>query len=298
MSDSRARLRRSMLLVPRFLAGHSEESQLSLKEIASAMGVSSSVIREDMDALSAVEFDGEQLPNYFAFELSGDKLIVTAVPLVLSDQSRPARLTEPEASALLGFLDELEVADDSGTVLDDLATAIAGAAGAPTGLRSWFSGGPIPAETVFKPLLQATTEGRRCRITYTASGGASYSTLIDPYHLRMERGMWYVIARLAEGQRQGDERVFRIDKIAEIEVFDNFSGVPIDIDRYSEGVFLPTGEPRVARVAFSPAVAEYAIERWGAGLLDSDGWTQIDMEYFHEGWLERTLAVFGGQAKR
>lgn len=296
MSDTLARLRRSALLVPRLMRAYREGATLSLKDLAVAVGTTPSVLRRDLDALAAVEFDSTERPNYFSFDVTGAALRVTAVPLMFDGDIGPSRLTEPEASALLAFLDELELWGEDHSELESLTTAIARAAGLPEGVRSWFAGGPIPREEVFQALLGAAREGRRCRITYTGSGGSLYETLIDPYHLRMERGMWYVIARLGEGKQAFKERVYRVDKIAKVDVLGAYEPDPIDLDRYADGVFVPSGEPKVKRVAFSPEVAPYAVERWGEGRVNDDGWTEIDIEYFDEGWLERTLAVFGGLA--
>jgi len=295
VADTLARLRRSVLLVPRLMRAHREGTALSLNDLAATVGTSPTVLHEDLDALAAVEFDSDERPNYFSFDVAGDSLRVTAVPLMLDGHAGPARLTEPEASALLGFLDEIEFSGEDHEDLEGLATAVARAAGSPEDVRSWFTGGPIPSEDVFRPLLGAARDGRRCRITYTASGGSLYEVLIDPYHLRMERGMWYVIARRVEGEQAFKERVYRVDKVTKVEVLEAYESDPIDLDRYADGVFVPSGEPRVERVAFSPKVAPYAVERWGDGELNDDGWTEIDIEYFDEGWLERTLAVFGGE---
>jgi predicted DNA-binding transcriptional regulator YafY len=184
---------------------------------------------------------------------------------MLTGRPQRVRLTEPEAGALLSFLEELELDCADNSKLEELETLVAHAAGAPEDVRSWSAGGPIPAEHVFTPLLEATRDSLRCRISYTGSGGDLYETLIDPYHLRMERGMWYAIARLAEGANAGAERCYRLDKIASVAAEEPFDPDPIDLTAYADGVFRPSGEPRSVTVVFSEQIAAYAEERWGPG---------------------------------
>jgi predicted DNA-binding transcriptional regulator YafY len=258
------------------------------------LGSDQATLRADLAVLAQIEFEGEQRPNYFSFAFSVDDLTVSVVPIMFSGTLPHIRLTEPEASALLGFLGELEIdAEDEGA-LDALELAVARAASAPDGVRSWVSAGPIPDEEVFTRLLGAARTHRACRITYLDTRGRPYEVTIDPYHLRMERGLWYVIARMTARPHAGQERTFRLDKIASVEVGAPYAPDPIDLSKYADGIFQPSGQPKHVRVVFSEKVAPYAEERWGQGHRVTGG-VEIVIEYVDEGWLERTLAVFGGE---
>ncbi len=297
MADTLSRLRRTALLLPRLLRAHDASVPMELADTAEALGTDARTLTGDLTALQDIEFESDDRPNYFSFEIAGNEVRVNTVPLMLRGKPQTVRLTEPEASSLLSFLDELELGESEDEALENLELAIARAAGAPEGIRCWSAGGPIPAEEVFTAILNATREHLRCEISYTGAGGNLYAVGIEPYHLRMERGLWYAITRLAEGPHVGEKRCFRLDKIATVEVGGPFEPRPINLSKYSYGVFRPTGEPMIATVTFSDRIAAYAMERWGPGRPVADG-VEVDIEYWDDGWLERTLAVFGAETVR
>ena len=297
MAETRARISRTLALLPTLTRLQASGETASLADVAANAGMTTETLVADLEALRALELPTEQLPDYFEFEIDGDALRVLSVPLVLTDSTRMVRLTEPEAAALLSFIDEIAttVGEDADDALESLADSIAEAAGAPAGLTCWSSVGPVPDREVLSTLLTACTEGRSCTITYLGRQAQPYQARVDPYHLRLERGCWYAIVRLGDGRHAGQERVYRLDKISEAALESPYDPTPIDLDDYADGVFRPNRPPKIARVRFDAIIAPWADERWGDGLTCEDGRREFDIEYHDDEWLLRTLSLFGSE---
>lgn len=295
MAETRDRLRRTLALLPTLVCMYASGETTSLSALAAQIGTTPATLADDLDAMTALELPTEQVPEYFDFDLSGNSLRVNAVPLVLTDSARTVRLTEPEAASLLAFIDEVAnaVDDEADEALDELADTIAAAAGIPASLTSWSSAGPVPDKDVLTTMLAAAAQHLSCQITYMGRQAAPYRTLVDPYHLRLERGFWYAIVRQTDGASAGQERVYRLDKIAHAELADAYVPDPIDLDAYTDGVFRPNRPPSIARVRFDDEIASWAQERWGEGRECDDGTREFDIEYHDEDWLIRTLSLFG-----
>lgn len=295
MGDTRERIRRLITLMPRLWTLFSDGGAGSLSDVAAAVGTDVETLTLDLHALEGVELDTEQSPNYFEFDLLGDELRVLSIPPVLSSLRKPIRVTPAEASALLGFLDEISLAlEPDDDTMPPLVSAIAKAAGLPSGIRAWSADGPIPAQPIFYALVESAQSHTLCEIGY-ASDAVLKPRVVEPYHLRLESGFWYLIARLHGGEHDGEARTFRADKIASCTMLGTFEPRPVDLTAYANSIFTPQGEAGIARVAFSSQIAPYACERWGTGTPTADGRTVLEIEYHGSGWLARTLALFGAE---
>ncbi|TLM74740.1 MAG: WYL domain-containing protein [Actinobacteria bacterium] len=299
MPDTFDRMRRLCTLLTRIRRLHDFDKWAPLTSFAEAAGVTPQVMREDLDALASIEFDESYIPNYFTFEIdAADHVRVTALPIAATDAMKaPAQLTPPEAASLLSFLAGLQpLAGGCDEALSGLVEAIAQAAGVPQTARSWDALGPVPDEAILAEVRACMDQDLLCRIGYIRGDATRYEAVIEPYHLRLERGMWYLFARPHEGDTAGEQRTYRVDKMWKAESTDEpFEPYPLDLARYADGVFPPDTPQRTARVAFRDQAAAYAQERWGEGDDLGDGRIAITVEFASVDWLLRTLALYGAE---
>ena len=145
-------------------------------------------------------------------------------------------------------------------------------------------------------LRRAAGDRRRCRIVYVRSGdeGPSERTL-DPYAVVVSHGHWFAVGYC--GLRE-DVRVFRADRIVDLEITDEGFDVPddFDIDRYVEDgrVFrADTTEPVV--VAYTGITAA-RMKEVGPVEAGPDGRVVVTYEVADAGWIVRHVLEQGGEA--
>lgn len=145
-------------------------------------------------------------------------------------------------------------------------------------------------------LRRAAEDRRRCRIVYVRSGdeGPSERTL-DPYTVVVSHGTWFAVGYC--GLRE-DVRIFRVDRIVDLEITDAGFEVPddFDIDDYAE-------DGRVFRAdATEPVVVLYSgstaarIRETGPAETAPDGRASVTYEVADSGWIVRHVLQQGGEA--
>jgi predicted DNA-binding transcriptional regulator YafY len=201
------------------------------------------------------------------------------------------RVSEPEAAAMLLMVQD--VRDELGAVppVRHLTGALARAAGLPPEASPWDSGRPFPDPSVMTVLQRAIWSDLLVRVGHLQQDGELRELVIEPYHVRLEGGYWYLLARVAD---DGCERVLRLDKIRWAQAEHGFTPRPLDLDVYADGVWIPVEPGQNATVRFGPSVATYAQERWGLGDPAAGGSVTIEIGYQRPEMLIRTLAQFGG----
>lgn len=208
------------------------------------------------------------------------------------DETAPVpRLTGPHATALLLAVHETrEQLDGTVPEVRHLTQTLASAAGVPAMAAPWRADMPLPDDDVMRAVRAGLSEHRVLYVHHLQQDGEVRRLHIEPYHVRLEGGFWYLIGRLAD---DGTERVLRLDKVVSAAAEDPFEPRPVDLDRYLGGVFVPADPGAVALVRFAPRSAVYAQERWGAGTELPDGRVEIEIPYQREHFLVRSLAEFG-----
>jgi proteasome accessory factor C len=142
-------------------------------------------------------------------------------------------------------------------------------------------------------LSQAIVERREVDLDYfTAGRGQTERRRVRAHELFSHRGLWYLAAFCLS---RGDERLFRLDRIASLALTDV---------RFEPGD--PTGAralPRVVdeagevRVRFEPQVAPWIVERFGDGARPlPDGAVEVTVPGDSERWLTQWILSFGGDA--
>ncbi|MGI9623613.1 MAG: helix-turn-helix transcriptional regulator [Acidimicrobiales bacterium] len=207
---------------------------------------------------------------------------------------RPLRLTPDQALALVtagSSLLAVPGADMNGPLargLDKLADTL----GVSPGTDIDVDLGSAPAETL-EAIRGAIADHRQIEVEYYGYNRDELTRrTLDPYRVTSDEGQWYLLAycHLAEG-----ERLFRVDRISELEVTGASYEPPSDVPEVS--VFEPNpDDPRVT-LTLAPAAAwvpqAYPCE--GVELLP-DGGVRVTLAISAVPWLARLLVRLGPDA--
>jgi predicted DNA-binding transcriptional regulator YafY len=281
-----------------YLLPAAAENPLSVAEAAERLGVSEQTVLDDVALVMGREYyhpagGAEDV----RVEIEADRIRVRSHKKF----RRPTRLGPREALATHLALRRYATALDDPTrqrVLD-VADRIGGglATASPDEFVERFaveesgdSGG------IRLALRQAAGDRRRCRIVYVRSGeeGPSERTL-DPYAVVSSHGTWFAVGYC--GLRE-DVRVFRVDRIVDLEVTDDGFEVPdgFEIDDYVE-------DGRVFRAdATEPVVVRYTglaaarMQEMGPSDAGPEGDMTVTYEVADSGWIVRHVLQQGGEA--
>jgi proteasome accessory factor C len=243
--SSAERLTRLLALVPYVI----NRTSVSVAEAAEAFGVTEKQLIDDLNLLWCVEL---RAPDpYCPIDLSyeGGEIVVSEA----ESMSRPLRLDVDEAAALLVALRTLAEIPDRGDALTRVIAKLEAAAGAAARPSSQVA---VQVEVRPEVLVQVRAgldQGRRLRMTYYVPG-RDENTLrdVDPMRLLLVDGWSYL-----EGycRRAEAVRVFRLDRIVELELLDVPAEIPedaepVDVDR---GLFRPSPDDVRVLIELTPA---------------------------------------------
>ncbi|WP_116051818.1 helix-turn-helix transcriptional regulator [Amycolatopsis palatopharyngis] len=294
MSGSNERMPRLLALVPYLLA----RPGIRIDDAARDFGVSPKQLRRDLELLWMCGLPGYGPGDLIDLSFDEDTVSVTYD----AGMRRPLRLTGGEATALLVALRAL--AETPGVVdteaVQRTIAKIEEAAGAsrPSGVVVG-NGVRERAETARtrETIRQALQRGRALRMRYyTASKDEINDRTVDPMRLLIVQAIGYLEAwcRRADGVR-----LFRLDRIDELEVLDEAAAPPPHArpTDLSGGVFSPGPDQQEAELALEPDarwVAEYYPCEELAEL--DGGRLRISMRYGDESWMVRLVLGLGGGA--
>jgi predicted DNA-binding transcriptional regulator YafY len=84
---------------------------------------------------------------------------------------------------------------------------------------------PDPAIT--SALVLACSDRRRVRLDYRSEAGAEWVAEVDPWSIVVRHGRWYLLCWAHKAKAQ---RVYRIDRVRDVEVLDGPASPPADLD--------------------------------------------------------------------
>jgi predicted DNA-binding transcriptional regulator YafY len=84
---------------------------------------------------------------------------------------------------------------------------------------------PDPGTTT--TLVQACSDRRAVRIGYRSEAGSEWTTDIDPWAVVVRHGRWYLLCR---SHARDAVRAYRVDRVSEVEVLDQFFTPPSELD--------------------------------------------------------------------
>ena len=285
------RLPRLLSLVPYLLA----RPGIPVAEAAADFGISEKQLRRDLELLWMCGLPGYGPGDLIDLSFAGDTVTVTHD----AGMRRPLRLTTTEATALLVALRTL--ADVPG-VADTAAVRRAGAkverAVGDAGLRGVAVDLTREEAETTAAVRETLEAGRAMRIVYyTAGRDAVSQRTIDPMRLLIVEGRGYLEAwcRRAEAVR-----LFRLDRVEDVEVLDDPAAPPPDAQPtdVSEGLFRPSAEHRSAVLLLEREA------RWVAEYYPVDDVVELEgerlrvlMRYADPMWLVRLVLGLGGGAR-
>ncbi|MGE5560667.1 MAG: helix-turn-helix transcriptional regulator [Chloroflexota bacterium] len=154
----------------------------------------------------------------------------------------------------------------------------------------------------FDQLADAIAHRRTVRLRYYAATRDAISERdVDPYHLRLNDGAWYLIAHC---HLRKEIRVFAVDRIVELAITDRHFERPADFDteRYlSLSWGIEHGDERTVKVAFDAEQARWIRERvWleGQRLTETgDGGVILEVRVSGLESIKRWILSFGSHAR-
>jgi proteasome accessory factor C len=280
------RLRRLLVMLPWLM----DRGEVPLAEVARHFRTTPADVAADLElaAMCGLPPFVDELIDVFI----DDDVVVVGVPRLFT---RPLRLTAPEGFALVAAgraAMELPGADPSGPLgrgLQKLAAAL-GDDGVVVELpRSEALDASIDL------LTAAVRRVERLTVHYwTPSRDEITERTITPRQVFHDRGEWYVVA---DDERSGERRTFRIDRIESAEPTGEF-GEPDTDEAVAPGEwFADGGLPRVT-LRLGPS-ARWVIERYPVDDVDERGGGTVVARFpvASQRWLERLLLRLGNDAE-
>ncbi|MFC4003388.1 helix-turn-helix transcriptional regulator [Prauserella oleivorans] len=295
MSGSSERLPRLLALVPYLLA----RPGIRIEQAAQDFDVTPRQLRKDLELLWMCGLPGYGPGDLIDLSFDGDTVSVTYD----AGMRRPLRLTGAEASALviaLRALGETPGVVDTDAVQRAIAKIEAAAGEAePAGVVVGMGVREREATARTRELVREALQARRAvRMRYyTASKDQMTERTVDPMRLLIVQANSYLEGwcRRAEGVR-----LFRLDRIDELEILDEPAAPPPDAQPtdISDGVFSPRDDYPEAELVLEPDarwVAEYYPCEELAEL--DGGRLRVRMRYGDESWMVRLVLGLGGGAQ-
>jgi proteasome accessory factor C len=287
------RLPRLLSLVPYLLA----RPGVPIAEAAADFGIGERQLRRDLELLWMCGLPGYGPGDLVDLSFSGDTVTVTED----AGMRRPLRLTTAEGTALLVALRTL--GDLPGMVDTDAvrrATAkIERAVGEPAGGVAVEL--TVQERATTAAVRAALEAGRALRIRYYTAGRDEVTLrTVDPMRLLLVEGRGYLEAWC---RRAGAVRLFRLDRVEDVDVLDEPAAPPPDAEPtdLSAGVFRPRPEHGSAVLLLEPWarwVAEYyPVEEVVELDADGHGRARVLLRYADPGWLVRLVLGLGGGAR-
>lgn len=154
----------------------------------------------------------------------------------------------------------------------------------------------------FSVMLDAIAARRTVKIVYyAASRGEQTTRYLDPYHLRLEQGAWYVIGHC---HKRGELRIFALDRIRELTPTDQRFTRPTDfsVDDYLRHSWdLHKGPEHRVVIEFDEKESRWIRERiWQDGQRISekpDGGVVLELRVAGLEAIQRWIMGFGSHAR-
>lgn len=291
------RLRRLLVMLPWLM----EVGEVELATVAERFDMTEVEVQRELElvAMCGLPPFVDEMIDVFV----DDGVVFVGVPRLFT---RPLRLTAPEGFALLAAgraAMELPGADPDGPLGRGLAK-LASALGEPETRDPGGHDGSASADdtagvavdlsrpALTDDVLEATATDIELRIRYySPTRDRSDERTIVPRHVFADLGNWYVVA---DDERSGDRRTFRIDRIEAIEPTGR--SVPTDVVVTApEAFFLDADLPR-AVLLLGPA-AGWVVEQYPVDevreIEGRAGWLEVELPVASERWLSRLLIRLG-----
>jgi proteasome accessory factor C len=290
MTGERERLPRLLALVP-YLEAH---QGIAIADAAADFGITEEQLRRDLQLLWMCGLPGHGPGDLIDLSFEGSTVSV----IFDAGMSRPLRLTAEEALALvvaLRTLAELPGLTDRDAVERALAKVEAAAGGAVDDMTVSVE---LDSSERLVPILERAVDTKRAlRMRYyTATRDETTDRTVDPLRVFELDGRSYLEGwcRRAEGMR-----VFRVDRIEQVEVLDEPAAPPPDaqLRDLSDGVFAPAPEHLLAVLRVGPGYAWVGDYYPSEGILEDSGDRQISLRVADPSWVRALALGSAGQVE-
>ncbi len=281
------RLKRLLALLP-WLAAHPGST---IQEISERFGISPKQLEDDLAVVWMVGVPPYTPDQLIDVEFDGDRVSVN----LGSYFRRPLRLTNPQALALVTAgqsLVSVPGTDPGGPLARGLAKLATALQVDPAEAMTVHLG-EAGSETL-DSLRSAADGGRRVRLDYYSYGSDERSGRdVDPHRIWAEGGSWYLAGWC---HRADGPRVFRVDRIAEVEVLDE----PVSTAPESGEVstFDSAGTDAAVTVDLD-AEAAWVVDYYPHEAVEelADGGLRVVLPVASTRWLEQLLVRLGPAAE-
>lgn len=203
----------------------------TVTEVCERFGYTKRELIEDLNLVFVCGLPGYGPGDLMVAYVEDDEVVIDMADYF----SRALRLSTTEALALLAAAETLMATDQGPPALTTAVEKLTKALGIETDETIAIE---IDSEsTRVTELRTAATEGRVVELTYTSLGkGETTRRLIEPWSVFTTLGNWYVSAYCRTARA---ERVFRVDRIREMEI--------------SDERFTPNAHPPAPEVRYTPS---------------------------------------------
>ena len=276
------RLRRILLLLPYAI----KHPGVGVDELAKKFNIKTDDLIDDLNLVFLCGLPGYGPGDLIEATIDEDRVYVRMADYF----GAPLRLTPAEALALyagggaLSTLPGMEEADSLRRALSKLGRALGLGDGTGEGPGIAVQLDTAPARHLER-LQKALAERKQVELDYlSAARGELTTRTVDPWGLIAAMGRWYLVAR---DHASDEERMFRADRIARVEVLEAGAEVPEDFhpERY-RGAFVDRPDESTVTFEISPAAAKWFEDYYpvrSARDLE-DGWREVVLATGSERW--------------
>lgn len=297
VDDAAAQLRRLLLAIPAL----ADDSPHRIADVASTVGVSEEALLRDLRTL-VTRFDDE--PGGFT---AGVRLAFGSDTVQLESTlfRRPMGLTPSELGALEVGLAALEqelppheaaVATRARGRVAEAATAIAADPDPASSYATKLVGSGKDA-THLSVVRSTVAARKKAKLTYRSGGAVTGSERsVHPYGVVYARGQWYLIAHCDVASSL---RIFRLDRILEVEVLDEPAVIPSNLDieaTLHDGRAIISHSEETMRVRYSAKIARWIAEH-GKVEEQPDGSVIVEHSLLDDEWAVRHVLQYGPDAE-
>lgn len=289
------RLGRILVLLPYAI----KHPGVTVAELARKFGVTKHDLLEDLQLVFLCGLPGYGPGDLIDVDLEEDRVYVRMADYF----SAPLRLTPAEAlvlyagGATVASMPEFEQADALRRALRKLGRALGmnssenGSTGLTVSLES-------SGEEHLPELQRALDERKRVRLEYySASRGELSDRKVEPWGILAALGRWYLIA---QDLSVDEERMFRLDRIKELELLDENASVPDDFDpeRY-RGAFREVPSEPLLHLEISPGAARWFEDYYPVTESHAlnDGWRAVALRFGSPRWAATLVLQLGADVR-
>lgn len=297
MSTSAEQIARMLALVPYL----QRRGEVSVSEAAQRFGVPERTIQRDLQVLMFCGLPG-QLPGEvidFDFEALEDHSVIRIRDAEFLP--RPLRLGSREGAALVAALAALRESGDAEVreVVERTLSKVRAAVGEAASIQVTA---PVAASErdLAARLTEAVAHRRQVRLSHAAASRDEVRRrVVDPVAVSEAQGHLYLDAWDHESDEQ---RLFRLDRVVEVELLDTAVETGADPLDLSAGAFQPTSSTPLATVRVAPTarwVTEYYPVEGTRELTDGPyaGGLEIRVPVAHPRWLVGLMLRLGPEAE-